>query len=60
MNFYAGNIAEAVKLSKEKDAIFVVYVEGKMSLPYQIIILFQSVSNLSTFFTLSHFGVNRN
>ncbi|TMW51520.1 hypothetical protein DOY81_003425 [Sarcophaga bullata] len=29
MNWYEGNIAEAVALSKTKNAIFVVYVEGK-------------------------------
>lgn len=29
MNWYKGNIAEAVALSKTKNAIFVVYVEGE-------------------------------
>lgn len=29
MNWYNGNIAEAVTQSKIKNAIFVVYVEGK-------------------------------
>lgn len=30
MNWHTGNIAEAVAESKAKDAIFVVYIEGKM------------------------------
>lgn len=29
MNWYAGNIAEAVNLAKTRSAVFVVYVEGK-------------------------------
>lgn len=29
MNWYQGNIAEAVALSKTRNAIFVVYVEGE-------------------------------
>lgn len=30
MNWHTGNIAEAVAESKAKDAIFVVYIEGKL------------------------------
>lgn len=30
MNWYQGNIAEAVALSKTRNAIFVVYVEGEL------------------------------
>lgn len=29
MNWYAGNIAEAVNLAKTRGAVFVVYIEGK-------------------------------
>lgn len=28
MNWYAGNIAEAVNLAKTRGAVFVVYIEG--------------------------------
>lgn len=34
MNWYSGDIAEAVKLSKSKNAIFVVYAEGEWKWNY--------------------------
>lgn len=32
MKWYSGDIAEAIKESKSRGAIFVVYIEGKISL----------------------------
>lgn len=35
MHWYGGSIAEAVTLSKQKNAIFVVFVEGKWLIPHR-------------------------
>lgn len=43
MNWFSGNIAEAVALSKAKNSIFVVYCEGKLMLKL----------NTSLYYTLS-------